>query len=112
MAAIRTDSALCLDHLKKNKNYRRYASSVERALSLFDTALQEWADYISFLSRLLKASINQSMSICGRSNVLYIKGAPNPSSRPTSCPPQDTRLEAVGPMLEPLVTIWRPPESY
>ncbi|KAJ5081607.1 hypothetical protein NUU61_009871 [Penicillium alfredii] len=40
--------------LKKDKNYRRYASSVERALSLFDNALQEWADYISFLSRLLK----------------------------------------------------------
>lgn len=40
---------------KKDKNYRRYASAVERALSLFDTALQEWADYISFLSRLLKA---------------------------------------------------------
>lgn len=47
--------------LKKDKNYRRYASSVERALSLFDNALQEWADYISFLSRLLKASF------CGRS---------------------------------------------
>ncbi|BAE57505.1 unnamed protein product [Aspergillus oryzae RIB40] len=43
------------ENLKKDKNYRRYASSVERALSLFDTALQEWADYISFLSRLLKA---------------------------------------------------------
>lgn len=43
------------EHLKKDKNYRRYASSVERALSLYDTALQEWADYISFLSRLLKA---------------------------------------------------------
>lgn len=42
--------------LKKDKSYRRYASSVERALSLFDNALQEWADYISFLSRLLKAS--------------------------------------------------------
>jgi len=40
--------------LKKDKNYRRYASGVERALSLFDTALQEWADYISFLGRLLK----------------------------------------------------------
>ncbi|EAW11272.1 cellular morphogenesis regulator DopA [Aspergillus clavatus NRRL 1] len=43
------------ESLRKDKNYRRYASSVERALSLFDTALQEWADYISFLSRLLKA---------------------------------------------------------
>ncbi|PWY70957.1 hypothetical protein BO70DRAFT_432047 [Aspergillus heteromorphus CBS 117.55] len=41
--------------VKKDKNYRRYATTVERALSLFDTALQEWADYISFLSRLLKA---------------------------------------------------------
>ncbi|KAJ5189304.1 Armadillo-like helical [Penicillium cf. griseofulvum] len=41
--------------LIKDKNYRRYASSVERALSLFDNALQEWADYISFLGRLLKA---------------------------------------------------------
>ncbi|KAI1922406.1 hypothetical protein LOZ65_003513 [Ophidiomyces ophidiicola] len=43
------------DELKTDKAYRRYASNVERALSLFDTALQEWADYISFLSRLLKA---------------------------------------------------------
>jgi hypothetical protein len=45
--------------LKKDKSYRRYASSVERALSLFDNALQEWADYISFLSRLLKVSANE-----------------------------------------------------
>ena len=40
---------------RKDKGYRRYASNVERALSLFDTALQEWADYIAFLGRLLKA---------------------------------------------------------
>lgn len=46
---------ILLGSLKKDKNYRRYASSVERALSLFDNTLQEWADYISFLSRLLKA---------------------------------------------------------
>ncbi|KAI0397858.1 putative regulator of reproduction dopa [Xylariaceae sp. FL0594] len=39
----------------KDRNYRKYASGVERALSLFDTALEEWADYISFLSKLLKA---------------------------------------------------------
>ncbi|CAJ2501553.1 Uu.00g044060.m01.CDS01 [Anthostomella pinea] len=39
----------------KDKHYRKYASGVERTLSLFDTALEEWADYISFLSRLLKA---------------------------------------------------------
>ncbi|RYP76103.1 hypothetical protein DL771_001927 [Monosporascus sp. 5C6A] len=41
----------------KDKHYRKYASGVERALSLFDTALQEWADYISFLSRLLKSKV-------------------------------------------------------
>ncbi|KAK0655727.1 putative regulator of reproduction dopa [Cercophora newfieldiana] len=43
------------DTAPKDKTYRKYASGVERCLSLFDTALQEWADYISFLSRLLKA---------------------------------------------------------
>lgn len=32
----------------------REEDMVQRALSLFDNALQEWADYISFLSRLLK----------------------------------------------------------
>ncbi|KAH3997835.1 hypothetical protein HBH98_133150 [Parastagonospora nodorum] len=40
---------------KKDKNFRRYAAGVERALALWDTAQQEWADYISFLGRLLKA---------------------------------------------------------
>lgn len=48
------DIVASTEALKKDKNYRRYAAGVERALSLFDTALQEWADYISFLSRLLK----------------------------------------------------------
>lgn len=38
-----------------DKAYRRYASGVEKALSLFETALEEWADYISFLNRVLKA---------------------------------------------------------
>ena len=38
----------------KDKHYRKFATGVERALSLFDTALEEWADYISFLNRLLK----------------------------------------------------------
>lgn len=42
---------------QKDKAFRRYASSVDRSLSLFETTLQEWADYISFLSRLLKVSI-------------------------------------------------------
>jgi hypothetical protein len=37
-----------------DKIFKRYSNSVDRSLSLFDTALLEWADYISFLSRLLK----------------------------------------------------------
>ncbi|KAI9803891.1 MAG: hypothetical protein M1825_001771 [Sarcosagium campestre] len=51
LARTRTDD----DLHKEDKAYRRYASGLERALSLFDTTLQEWADYISFLGRLLKA---------------------------------------------------------
>lgn len=39
----------------KDKYYRRYAAGVERALATFDSAQQEWADYIAFLARLLKA---------------------------------------------------------
>ncbi|KAI5465986.1 Dopey, N-terminal-domain-containing protein [Mariannaea sp. PMI_226] len=39
----------------KDKSYRKYAHGVDRALVLFETALEEWADYISFLNRLLKA---------------------------------------------------------
>lgn len=38
----------------KDKAFRKYAAGVDRALNLFETALQEWADYISFLNRLLK----------------------------------------------------------
>ncbi|ERF71802.1 hypothetical protein EPUS_01717 [Endocarpon pusillum Z07020] len=41
--------------LTKDKAFRRYVAGVDRALGLFDATLQEWADYISFLSRLLKA---------------------------------------------------------
>ncbi|KAF7546352.1 hypothetical protein G7046_g9321 [Stylonectria norvegica] len=39
----------------KDKSYRKYAHGVDKALLLFETALEEWADYISFLNRLLKA---------------------------------------------------------
>lgn len=44
----------------KDKAYRRYAAGVEKALSLFETALEEWADYISFLNRLLKVCLSNS----------------------------------------------------
>ncbi|TWU71154.1 hypothetical protein ED733_001741 [Metarhizium rileyi] len=39
----------------KDKAYRRYAAGVEKTLALFETALEEWADYISFLNKLLKS---------------------------------------------------------
>ncbi|KAG6032269.1 hypothetical protein E4U41_007274 [Claviceps citrina] len=38
----------------KDKAYRRYALGVKKTLALFETALEEWADYISFLNKLLK----------------------------------------------------------
>lgn len=42
------------ERLLKDKAFRRYAAAVDKALSLFETALEEWADYISFLNKLLK----------------------------------------------------------
>lgn len=42
------------EEYSKDKAFRKYAAGLDRALSLFDTQLQEWADYISFLGRLLK----------------------------------------------------------
>ena len=47
---------MAVDPPLKDKVYRRYAAGVEKALTLFETALEEWADYISFLNRLLKVS--------------------------------------------------------
>ncbi|KAL8717527.1 MAG: hypothetical protein Q9225_005234 [Loekoesia sp. 1 TL-2023] len=41
--------------MKTDKATRRYAAGIERALTLFDSALQDWADYLPFLGRLLKA---------------------------------------------------------
>jgi hypothetical protein len=51
--ATRHDTENALN--KKDKGFRRYAANVERALALWDSAQQEWADYISFIQRLLKA---------------------------------------------------------
>lgn len=41
--------------IKDDKGLRRYAAIIDRALSTWETAPEEWADYIAFLSRLLKA---------------------------------------------------------
>ncbi|KAL9598481.1 MAG: hypothetical protein Q9219_004454 [cf. Caloplaca sp. 3 TL-2023] len=41
--------------VKLDKAARRYAAGIDRALTLFDNDLQDWADYLPFLGRLLKA---------------------------------------------------------
>ncbi|KAI9892983.1 MAG: hypothetical protein M1814_000867 [Vezdaea aestivalis] len=40
---------------KKDKGYRKFAANIKETLNSFDAKLQDWADYISFLNRLLKA---------------------------------------------------------
>jgi hypothetical protein len=52
---------------KKDKSFRRYAAGVERALAVWDTAQQEWADYISFLGRLLKVTMSPNLLADARS---------------------------------------------
>jgi hypothetical protein len=49
-----------VDTSSHDKAFRRYAAGIDRVLSIFDSGLREWADYISFLSRLLKALQNHS----------------------------------------------------
>ncbi|KAK7205900.1 Dopey, N-terminal-domain-containing protein [Myxozyma melibiosi] len=39
---------------KKDPKYKRYAANIDRALALFES-VEEWADYISFLGKLLRA---------------------------------------------------------
>lgn len=73
---------------QKDKGFRRYAVGVERALALWDAAQQEWADYISFLGRLLKVNLSP-LSIL-RDRLAYTATCPGPaiaSSRYTSHPP-------------------------
>lgn len=48
---------------RKDKAFKTYSNSVQRSLSLFDTSLLDWSDYISFLSRLLKSLQSHPASI-------------------------------------------------
>ncbi len=50
--------------LASDAKYKKYAAQVERCLQSFES-VNEWADFISFLSRLLKVS--QVDSGCVRS---------------------------------------------
>ncbi|CAG8433328.1 13062_t:CDS:10 [Ambispora gerdemannii] len=42
-------------NLRKDPRYKKYVSSVEKILFLFDKEVNEWADFITFLGKLLKA---------------------------------------------------------
>ena len=105
----------------KDKHYRKYASGVERALLLFDTALQEWADYISFLSRLLKVRSNLPVirAICHalpRPCLLNISicahvGLTSAAVQYHHDPLQGPRRKAPFPMSQPLAPLRCPPES-
>jgi hypothetical protein len=66
---------------KKDKGFRRYAAGVERALALFDTNQQVWADYISFLSRLLKVWTPHQSQTGRHTDVGMFAGYSNPPSR-------------------------------
>jgi hypothetical protein len=73
-----TDVVVSEDIPSKDKAYRRYASGVERSLSLFDSSLQEWADYIQSLGRLLKVRSLQPLRYTYTEILLL--DAPSPSS--------------------------------
>ncbi|EWC46743.1 hypothetical protein DRE_03988 [Drechslerella stenobrocha 248] len=56
---------------KDPRQFKKYAAGVERALALFENTLQEWADYISFLSRLHKAiQANHSLAVIPAKSVV------------------------------------------
>lgn len=94
----------------KDKHYRKYASGVERALTLFETALQEWADYISFLNRLLKVtSMLRAFKILQR--LTRIQGIASSTSLGHHHPCEINRCEATLPMPQPLPAIGRPPKG-
>ncbi|CAG8507748.1 1615_t:CDS:10 [Paraglomus brasilianum] len=43
-----------MDKNKKDPRYRKYESQIERTLSSFEKEINEWADFITFLDKLLK----------------------------------------------------------
>jgi hypothetical protein len=98
----------------KDKYYRKYASGIERALSLFDTTLQEWADYISFLNRLLKVGSPQESCVGMPSLTDYVAvriGPPSSTVLHLDHPRQGNYRKAVVAMSQPLAPLGRPPKD-
>lgn len=55
MIFARSELTVQTDLFRADKSLRRYGANVERALATWEISPEEWADYIAFLARLLKA---------------------------------------------------------
>ena len=93
-----------------DKAYKRYSNSVDRSLSLFDTSLLEWADYISFLSRLLK--VREILPFWRRRAIAENEAVnTSTSSKYNSGTLQVYCGQTFGPMLESSLAVRCPPEG-
>ena len=108
LSAILTVTATGLN--RKDKSYRRYASAVERALSLFDSALQVWADYIAFLGRLQKV-LEPTSRFSTRLLMCHRQGPPNKTSSCRRNPPQGAIVEEACPVPQSYFALRCPPEG-
>lgn len=110
---ISTDN--CLEEAPiKDKAYRRYALGVEKALALFETTLEEWADYISFLNRVLKVGVPLYLLMHRWHCMLTKCNETGPSSSSIffyKHPRQGCRREAIITMPQPVATVWSPPKN-
>lgn len=95
----------------KDKAYRKYAAGVDKALALFETALQEWADYISFLNRLLKVRSLLMLQNTDGYQADATVGAAISSAKHNNHTGQGNCRKASIAMLEPVITIGRTPED-
>ena len=93
----------------KDKAYRRYAAGVEKTLALFETALEEWADYISFLNKLLKVCVEPAARRfrCANQNVV----PPSPPDLVHFNPQQSTSRETTLAVPQSYAPVWRPPKG-
>ena len=55
-----------MDKNKKDPRYRKYESQIERTLSSFEKEINEWADFITFLDKLLKVTAGDLNNQCSQ----------------------------------------------
>jgi len=97
----------------KDRAFKKYESSIDRALALFPAAAgQEWADYISFLGRLLKVCTKNGLVM--RLRVLKLSLLAGSTRAPpdySCCPSESNGCKAAFPMLTTHASLWRTPQS-